>query len=229
MTWWMNLKEELRYMIIIGSMIVLVSLGITFYLIMKPNKTQIKAEEFTPILKEEKKKNIHVDIKGAVVTPGVYELEEESIVKDAITKSGGLTPLADTTYINLSKRLKDEMVIIIYTKDEITAMKEGRENVIVLEGKCVCPNITNDGCIKEKDKIDNTGSNNKKESNGVINLNTATIEELQTLTGIGPSKAKDIVGYREKNGPFKTIEELTEVKGIGSATLEKIKDRISVS
>lgn len=228
--YWMNLKEAYRYVIMIGGIVMMLLFGVTmYYFVSKESKVEEKEVLFhTPEVTKQDSK-IQIDIKGAVASPGVYELNQDSNVLDAITKSGGLTEQADTTYINLSKRLKDEMVIVIYTKEEIAAMKEGKENVVIVEGKCVCPNITNDGCVKGKDKVDNAGGNNQKEDDGIINLNTATLEQLQTLTGIGEKKAKDIIAYREQNGAFKTIQELTEVKGIGSATFEKIKDRITVS
>lgn len=228
---WMNLKLQYRYFIV-GIVIVFIMIGISFlYICSKPQKSgEIKPVMITKTTEEEVKK-IQVDVKGAVVNPGVYSLNENSNVKEAIEKSGGLKENADTTYINLSKKLKDEMVIIIYTMEEINAMKEGKENIVVVEGKCVCPNITNDGCIQEKDKVDNTGkaSNSQNDTTQIINLNTATIEQLQTLSGIGASKARDIIAYREEHGGFQSISEITEVKGIGTATFEKIKDRLTIS
>lgn len=227
---WMNLKLQYRYFIVGLCICILVFGTATIYIFRVPEKV----EEEEPVLvskSQEEVKKIQVDVKGAVVNPGVYSLNENSNVKEAIEKSGGLQENADTTYINLSKKLKDEMVVIIYTKEEINAMKEGKENIVVVEGKCVCPNITNDGCIKEKDKVDNTGktSNSQNDTTQVINLNTATIEQLQTLSGIGASKARDIIAYREEHGGFKSISEITEVKGIGTATFEKIKDRLTIS
>lgn len=222
---WRNMKKEYRYFIIIA----MISIFIGGFFLLYVVRTKPKQEE-SPILmadNSEKQNTIQVDIKGAVVKPGVYELSENSNVKEVIEKSGGLTEYADTSYINLSKHLKDEMVIIIYSKDEITAMKDGQQNVVVVEGKCVCPNITNDGCLDAKNMVDNTRP--QQSNTGMVNLNTATLEELQSLTGIGLSKAKDIIAYREQNGGFESIEEITQVKGIGNATFEKIKDRITTS
>ena len=167
---------------------------------------------------------IKVDIKGAVLNPGVYELEQNSRVSDAISISGGLIDTADTSTINLSKLLKDEMVIIIYTKDEIKEMRKGNTVVKYIEKECVCPKLENDACIE--DKV--TNNETKENVSGKVSLNNATIDELMTLSGIGESKAKLIIEYREQNGGFKSIDEITNVKGIGQSTYEKIKDNLTL-
>ena len=174
---------------------------------------------------------VKVDIKGAVKNPGVYEVNENSRVSDVINVSGGLTNEADTSVINLSKNVVDEMVIIIYTKEEINEMKKGSTSIKYIEKECICPKLENDACIE--DKIDNIpdneiNSNDKNESNGKVSLNKATLDELMTLDGIGEKKAQAIIDYRNKNNGFKTIEEILEVDGIGSTTYEKIKDRLAL-
>ncbi len=169
---------------------------------------------------------IKVDIKGAVKNPGVYEVEENSRVSDVIDISGGLTNEADTSVINLSKNVVDEMVIIIYTKDEINEMKKGNTSIKYIEKECICPKLENDACIENS--IDNIPDNNSNSTNGKISLNSASIDELMTLDGIGEKKAQAIIEYRNKNGDFKSIEEILEVDGIGSATYEKIKDRLTI-
>lgn len=167
---------------------------------------------------------IQFDIKGAVKNPGVYKIRENSRVSDAIELSGGLTEVADTSVINLSKNITDEMVIVIYTKEEIEEMKKGNTSIKYIEKECICPQLKNDACIDEKvtNNDDNITNTNK------VSLNKATLKELMTLTGIGESKAKLIIAYREANGGFKSIEELTKVKGIGATTYEKIKDRLTL-
>lgn len=190
---------------------------------------QLKEKEVEePIIQEENKK-IKVDIKGAVNNPGVYEVLENSRVSDAINISGGLTKDADTSTINLSKIIFDEMVIIIYTKDEIAEMLKGDTSIKYIEKECICPKLENDACIE--DKIENVPNNNlnndSSPSNNKVSLNKASLNELMTLDGIGEKKAQAIIDYRNKNG-FKSIEEIMEVDGIGITTYEKIKDRLTL-
>ena len=171
------------------------------------------------IVKEEKKEEktkIKIDIKGEISTPGVYELTTENNVIDAINMAGGLTEQSDTSNINLSKKLTDEMVIIIYSKDEIKSMNE--------KEKITCPPCNN-ACINESDE---RGKLKTEEVSEIININKASKEELLTLKGIGESKADAIIEYREKEGEFKTIEDIKNVPGIGETLFEKIKENITV-
>ena len=167
----------------------------------------------------EKEEEIYVDIKGAIQKPGVYSVKENSRVKDVIEKAGGLTKYADTSVLNLSKQVQDEMVIIIYTESEILEMKKGTTSIKFIEKECICPKLENDACIE--DVITNKEDNNISK----ISLNSATKEQLMTLPGIGSSKADAIIKYRETNG-FQTIEDLLNVKGIGKSTFEKLKEFI---
>ena len=194
------------------------------------SETEIKTDpEVTE--KEEKKENkeketkVLVDVKGEVNTPGVYDLTNNNTVIDAINKAGGLTKNSDTSNLNLSKKLEDEMVIIVYSKSEIKEMEEP---------KVQCPPC-NDACIKEEDekaKLDASEKTETEEENktvtGKVNINTATASELQTLNGIGEAKAKAIIEYREKNGNFEKIEDIKNVSGIGDSVYDKIKDNITV-
>lgn len=166
---------------------------------------------------------IKVEIKGAVNNPGVYELETGKRVEDVIKLSGGLKKDADVSNTNLSKNLVDEMVIIIYTKDEINSMTTGNTTIKYIDKECICPVIENNSCTS--DVV--TNFEVIEEVSDKISLNKATLEELMTLKGIGESKAKSIIEYREKT-PFKSIEELLNVKGIGKAMFEKIKANISI-
>lgn len=169
-------------------------------------------------------KKIKIDIKGEIQNPGVYQLKENDRVSDAIYVAGGLTENADTELINLSKTLKDEMVIIIYNKDEIEKIRQesNKTETIIkyIEKKCTCPDTTNDACIKK------ATTEEKKDTK--VSINTATVEELMKIDGIGESKAKAIVKYRETNGNFETIEDIKNVSGIGESTFEKFKDYITV-
>ena len=184
---------------------------------------EIKKEELKEKNKEENQekniKKIIIDIKGEVTNPGVYELTETNNVNDAINMAGGLTQKSDTSNINLSKKLSDEMVIIVYSKDEIKKMKE--------DSKITCPPCNN-ACIDKKDEKSKLIESDTKQENVKININTATKEELLLLNGIGESKAEAIIEYRNKNGQFLNIEEIKNVSGIGESAYEKIKDQITI-
>lgn len=171
---------------------------------------------------------LFIDIKGAVKNPGVYKLNEGTVVEDAIKISGGLLENANTEMINLSKKLFDEMVIIIYTNEEINEMKTGPSSVKIVEKECICPIIENNACIENDNKYTNSSTINNQNDSNKISLNTATKEELMTLNGIGESKANAIIEYRNNNGLFTKIEDITNVSGIGSAVYEKIKDRLTL-
>ena len=161
----------------------------------------------------------NIDIKGAVKKPGVYQLDSNLTVNDAINEAGGLTKEADTSLINLAKKITNEMVIIVYTKEEVKNSNIVNTVIKVVEKECICPNIENDGCLNDEitDNITN------KENGNLININTATKEELQKINGIGESKANNIIKYRENNGNFKSIEEIKNVEGIGDNLYETIK------
>ncbi|MBM7620337.1 competence protein ComEA [Bacillus tianshenii] len=144
-----------------------------------------------------------IDIKGAVRLPGVYELLSGERIIDAVDKAGGFLPNADTRKVNLASLLVDEMVIYVPEEGEET------EELTFVE-------TPNDAGGK--------GAVDKK-----VNINTATEEELTTLSGIGPSKAQAIIEYREENGLFKSVDDMLNVTGIGEKSLEKIRDEITTT
>ena len=158
---------------------------------------------------------IVVDIKGAVLRPGVYEIDSNSTVYDLIIEAGGLMSYADTSLNNLSKRLSDQDVVIIYTIDEVESFTSGDSYVRVIEKECMCPKISNVSCFTKSNTV------------GLININTASLEELQKLSGVGKSKAEAIIEYR-KNNRFNSPGDITKVKGIGKSIYEKNKDNIGV-
>lgn len=169
-----------------------------------PVQEQITIEKEEPAIEEITPKYIYIDIKGAIKKPGVYKLEENSRIIDAINISGGLLKTANTTYTNLSKILNDSEVVKIYTNDEVKKLeKETPQEIPKIEEQT-------------------------KEENTLININTATKEQLQTLNGIGESKANSIIEYRTTNGNFKSIEEIKNVSGISETLYEKIKDSITI-
>ena len=139
---------------------------------------------------------IFVDIKGAVKNPGVYQMKVGDRVKDALDAAGGLTEEADSQKVNLAKRLEDQMVIVV--------PKVGEEAEEIPAGE------TRKEATKE----------------GKVNINTATVEELKTLKGVGEKKAEAIIEYRKKNGSFQTKEDLMKVRGIGKKLFESFQERI---
>lgn len=192
--------------------------------------------------------NIKVEIKGMVLNPGVYELENGKRVNDLIEVSGGLLENANTDYLNLSKKLKDEMIIIVYSNEEINSFKENKNsNYENIKIECNCPDTINNACmdigdISHEDNITyennsenkNSNSENKNLDSNIsdidskISINDADEENLTKISGIGSSKAKSIIEYRKQNGNFKTIEDIMNVSGIGKSLFEKIKDYITV-
>lgn len=192
--------------------------GITLYCIFDSSKVSASEKEES-IIKE--KKTVFVDIKGAINNPGVCEVDSDSRIIDVIKIAGDLTEQADTSIINLSRKVEDEMYIIIYSKDEMNAYKEKlipKETIVKeIEKKIMCPDSNNDACL----------STNTSSIEGKVNINTASKEELESLTGVGSSKADSIIEYREKN-KFNSIEDVKNVNGIGDSLYEKIKDNIEV-
>ena len=166
---------------------------------------------------------IKVDIKGAIKKAGVYELEEGARISDLIKLAGGLKSNASTKYLNLSKKLEDEMVIKIYTETQIKNMNITYK----VQEECKCPSEDITSCAGSN-IISNGSSNSSQEVLGKISLNKATKEELMTLSGIGESKAEDIIEYRNTNNGFKSLEELMNVSGIGESVYNKIKDNITL-
>lgn len=148
---------------------------------------------------------IKVDVKGAVKSPGIFTAQAGDRVIDLISAAGSFTEKADTDKVNFAQIIEDQMVIYV---PEIGEEDKGNlENIQVgTSGDAVT----------------------KGTSGGLVNLNTATQEDLQTLTGIGPSKANAILEYRESIGKFKEVDELKQVTGIGDKTFERLRDSISV-
>ena len=154
--------------------------------------------------KEEKEESteqdqITVDVKGAVKSPGIYDLPVGSRVHDAVHKAGGLTEEADSKSLNLAQKVSDEALVYVPTKGEEVA------------GQQVASGTTP------------STSKDKK-----VNLNKASLEELKQVKGLGGKRAQDIIDHRETNGKFKSVDELKKVSGIGAKTIEKLKDYVTV-
>ena len=189
--------------------------------------------------KKEDNTKFNVEIKGPVENPGVYSFDKESIVNDLVTLSGGFKENAYTKNINLSMKLEDEMVVYVFSKKEYESLNIKEEKKPTKIVACKCPEVDISSCTKNGQSIISksngisnaeTKTDNTTNSNEIVlvNINTANIEELTLLSGIGESKAKSIIEYRETNGNFQSIEDIVNVSGISENTYEKIKDYITV-
>lgn len=154
----------------------------------------------------EKEKQIIIHITGCIKNQGIIEIKEGARIADAIEAAGGITEDADIEKVNLAYIVKDSQKIYIpsiYDKDDTEYISIESGNNVVIEDK-------------------------KKGEKNMVNINSATQTELEQLPGIGPSTALKIINYREKNGKFKTIEEIKEIPGIGDSKFNNIKDNIEV-
>lgn len=159
-----------------------------------------QAQEESVILEVKEPIKYMVDIKGEVRYPGVYEIGANARVHDVIMLAGGLTELAWDRHVNLAQRVSDEMVIHIPSiNDDLSELP--------LLAAAVAP----------------SGSQSQK-----VSLNSATLEELQTLPGIGQVRAAAIISHREEFGNFTSIDDLIKVNGIGNATLQNLRDQIEL-
>ena len=197
---WESWSLAIKSAVIGGVLLLLVGVG---GLLPKKEEAVEESEAVvTTVLAEKTEENttleavIFVDIKGAVKKPGVYQMKAGDRVKDAIDAAGGLTAEADSQKVNLAQRVEDQMVIVV--------PKVGEESEAIPAGA--------------------TSKETSKE--GKVNINTATVEELKTLKGVGEKKAEAIIEYRKKNGSFKTKEDLMKVRGIGKKLFESFEERI---
>lgn len=145
---------------------------------------------------------LFVHIAGSVKNPGLYELPQGSRVSDAVSAAGGMSEDANTSSVNLARQLTDgEQIIVASNEDILAATETGTSN----------------------------GSpSGQVSSQGKVNINTASAEELMTLDGVGEATADKIIAYRQENGSFSRIEEIKEVSGIGEKKFEAMKDAITV-
>lgn len=248
----LELKElilEKKYYVI-GGILFLLLLGCSIYfcyqklnsndkqeIVFLEEDSEIKQEE---LIEEKEDCYVNVDIKGEVNNPGLYQIECNGRVNDVINKAGGVTKNGNTSILNLGKKVNDEMVIIVYAKKEIEKTYETKQEIIEEVENCINKTeIRNDACIEIKD-LNNITTNDNQNNNindeiitdtpvmVLVSINKASKEELMTLSGIGESKANNIISYRNENNGFKSLEEIKNVKGIGDSIFEKIKDSITL-
>lgn len=151
------------------------------------------------------------EIKGHVVVPGVYDLAVDSRVADLIVRSGGVLPSGSLDFVNQARKLTDGEVIVIPEKD----ISREEYEAMAVPGPPASQVISSGG--------------SSETAGGLININTATEAELDTIPGVGPATAKNIIAYRTDNGPYTIIEDLKKVDRIGEKTFEKLKSYITVN
>ena len=211
-------KENLlKYLLSIAIITIFLSVFLFYNISSSETEKQILSlneftheEESNEIkIEDVQNENIFVEIKGEVLNPNVYELEKGSIVRDLILISGGLTEIGDTSNINQARELQNGECIVVLSKQEILDMKNSSNEIL---------------------KVDNVSSFNVESSfdDDKVNINTASKEELKTLSGIGDGLAEAIISYREENNGFNTIDDIKNVSRIGDKTFEKFKDKIIV-
>ena len=205
---WRNKWEEMNWKVKGNILFVCLIIGMGLFWMSRQGE---EVEEVAPSLSEttilpqevEDKTTvstvIYVDVKGEVHHPGVYQMKAENRVKDLIEAAGGFTPLADDQKLNLAQLLGDQMVIVVPKKGE-----------------------------EVNSELAQAPTSQKKEvgKEVKVNINTATVEELKTLKGIGEKKAEAIIEYRKQNGSFKNKEELMKVRGIGKKLYESFQERV---
>lgn len=214
-----------KYLILASCLVLFAVAGIGYFMLNNNDSviTDVLAETTsTTIAVKEESTKLYFDIKGSVKKPGVYEFTQGDKIIDAINKAGGLTKNATTNNLNLSKKLTNEMVIYVFSKNELTTTKalEPVSNA----SECKCETIEINNCVDKN----TTNESNKDTVPAKININTDNKEKLMTISGIGSSKADAIIEYRTKNGNFKTTEDIMNVSGISKTIYDKIKDTITV-
>ncbi len=167
--------------------------------------TFLDARSAPPIIIANPDTSIVVSVEGAVAHPGVYTLPRDARVNDAVVAAGGLSADADLSAINLAARLRDGQRLMVPSVSETSGDQARATDASPVPSHASATSQT-----------------------GLININTATVEELDALPGIGPAKAQAIVDYRTAHGPFRTVDELVLVDGISLAMLDRLRSLITV-
>ncbi len=197
-----------KLLIIFISILIIICVSIYFFTKDEDTNILLSNELYTVANTDntnEDLETIMVHIDGEVVTPGIISLKAGSRIADAIQACGGTTDISDISKINLAYELKDGQKVYIpsiYDVEDVEYIQNDAGNNVI---------------------IPDTSS-----SSALVNINSATQAELETLPGIGPSTAAKIIDYRNKNGDFKNIEDIMNVSGIGESKFNNIKDYICI-
>ena len=194
-------------LLILGILLVIVGIGMNFkdnFLektdVILQSRTESKNISVTPVVDVQVDSKVTIDIGGEVIKVGVYELDGGSRINDALVAAGGLAANADRDWVEKNLNKAEKLV-------------DGQKIYIPKVGEKV-----------EKESVLGSSTTETK----IVRINTATVEQLDTLSGIGPAIAQRIIDYRTKNGGFKNVEELKLVQGIGDKLFEKIKDEVGL-
>lgn len=174
----------------------------------------------------EKTEEIKVYVVGCVKNEGIVTLKKGQLIDDAIKAAGGATPDADLKNINLVYKLTDNAMLVIKSKRENELINQDKSSQNKPEGSGKAG--TGVEIIKDSKGSVVSGAVSDEKNDGKININTAGVDELDTLPGIGEATAKKIIDFRQKNGNFKVISDIMKVSGIGESKFSKIKDYITV-
>ncbi len=190
-------------LLILGILLVIVGIGMNFKdSFWEKAETKLTKKEIsvTPTIDVQSNIKVTIDVGGEVINPGVYSLVKESRVNDALVAAGGLAANADRDWVEKNLNKAEKLV-------------DGQKIYIPkIGGKVEVNNVLGESVTKTK----------------IVRINTATLEQLDTLSGIGPSIAQKIIDYRTQNGGFKNVEELKLVSGIGDKLFEKIKNDVAL-
>lgn len=186
----------------------LLGIGVLSALVLS-SKRESSSIEILPA-EESQTSEIFVHVSGAVEKPGLYQLSAGARVNDALVVAGGLSAEADRQWfektVNLAQKLSDGVKLYIPFKGEVSSASFSQETGMVAGEQTLF----------------------SQDTQGKVNINRASVSQLDSLSGIGPAYAQRIIDYRNNNGPFNSIEDIMKVRGIGQKTFEKIKDQITV-
>ena len=192
--WWLSSEftvSKNQFIAVAVLSVIIIGGWITYYLYQPVSKPQIKISK--TVVNKSKVLKVFVHVAGAVKEPGVYELNTDSRVIEAVKKAGGFTDGADTDSLNLAAKIQDSQKIMVTDINK------------AVQSQAIAPDIEQS-----------------------INLNTATAEQLEELSGVGETIAKRIIEFREEKGSFSSVDELKEVEGIGEKKFAKIKEEASL-
>lgn len=200
------------------GIILLLVVGISFYDYQHSGQTEDLSTLSSDNKEAASERQVAVYVTGEVAKPGVVYVPWEGRVGDAINQCGGLLPTADSSQVNMAATVKDGMEIRVKGK---AISKDGTmgSGVNQSSGK---------GSVASRVSKTSSPERGKKASGEIVNINTADVEELKKLKGIGPAMAQRIVDYREANGSFQAPEDIMQVKGIGKAKYAKLKEQIAI-